>query len=91
MASLLPLKVSAPKHASIISMLGSPGTSPCVVHVTSLENRYAKGVGTVTSTWKQLSGYNYGKTMKYFSIKTPVQMGVGKENKDYGSGSTAPS
>lgn len=71
-------------------MLGPPGTNPCVVHVTSLESKYANGAGAVMSTWKQLSGYNYGKTLKYFSIKTPVHMGVGKENKDYGSGSTAP-
>lgn len=88
MASLLHLKVSAPIFASIINMLGLPGMNPCVVHVTSLENKNAKGARAVKSSCKQLSGYNYGKALKYFSIKTPVHMGVGKENKDYGSGPT---
>lgn len=88
MASLLPLKVSAPKHASIISMLGSPGTSPCVVYVTSLENRYAKGVGGVI-----VPRNNFLDTImvRQRSISPSRNMGVGKENKDYGSGSTAPS
>lgn len=40
----------------------------------------------MTDAWKQLSGYNYGQILKYFSIEIPVHMRGGEENKDNGSG-----
>lgn len=71
-------------------MLEAPGTWPYVVHVSSLECKPVKGAGAVTSAWRQHSGCNYCKTLKYFPIKTPVHMVVGEENKDNGSGPTVP-